>query len=173
MFLVGCGGSDDSSGDGASVVGTWTWSKLTVNGITVNTANPAASTVGGSTEITPAWVTALAAQQGTAGVSVSVVVTINADGTVSGTGTMTAAGQAPVSQALTGTWTTSGDTLSMTIQGYTAAGTYTVTDNKLTVNMSNAQILAFVGAYSGQIGGVPAEYQALVDSLSGSIEFTR
>ena len=186
LFVAGCGDSD--SDGGGSILGSWTWSKIVVNGITLdlnNQAQPLAP--GGSTTITPQWITDIAASQGSAGASVVVTVVFNADNTISGNVNATAPGEAPVAVAVTGSWVPDGDRLTLTItiprtsvEGYTVnrttvtvTGTYNVTTSKLTISMSNADILQVLDANSADIAELPAEYQQLLNSLSGSVEFTR
>lgn len=177
LFISGCGGSDDEGSSGASLVGTWTWESATINGITVNMANPAASTAGGSTVITPASVAQLAATQGLTGVNITVTVTLNADGTVSGTLNATAPGETPEVLTVGGSYTTSGDTITLTLgyngQSASGTGTYTVSSDSLTLNMSNAQILQILGANAGAMGSLSAEEQALLRGMSGSLSFSR
>ncbi|MEI6809524.1 MAG: lipocalin family protein [bacterium] len=176
IFFSGCGSSDDS-GSGASIVGTWTWNSATINGISVNMANPSASTTGGSTVVTPASLAALVATQGIAVNSLTVTLTFSDNGSVSGTLSATAPGQAPQSQSIVGSYVISGSELTLTAsyngQTVTGTGSYDVSSSSLTVNLSNAQILQILNANGAAVASLPAEAQAIMNGLSGSISFSR
>lgn len=176
MFLSGCGGSDDSS-SGASIVGTWTWNSATINGISVNMANPSLSTTGGSTVITPASLATLAGTQGLAVNSLAVTLTFSDNGTVSGTLTATAPGQAPQSQSISGGYVINGSELTLTAsyggQTVTGTGSYDVSSSSLTVNLSNAQIVQILNANGSAVASLPAATQSIIHGLSGSISFSK
>lgn len=176
LCLAGCGGSDDE-GESGSILGTWTWAKMVVNGITVNMANPMASTIGGSTEITPQWIANIAAGQGVSGANVTLTITFNADGTVTGSAVATAPGEGTETFPGSGTWSVNGNRLTVTVSAegetVTLGGTYTATASKLTITMSNQDILNVLNANAGSVGQLPPAYQQILAGLSGSIEFTR
>jgi hypothetical protein len=187
LFVTGCG-DGDSSGGGASILGTWTWSKLVVNGITLDLNNKSQPlTPGGSTTITPQWMAQVATSQGTPGASIALTTTFNSDNTVTGSLVGSAPGEQPLSVPTTGSWNAAGDRLTLTItipktsaQGYTVqkttvtlTGTYNVTSSKLTISMSNADIMQVLNANNADVSQLPPAYQQLLNSLSGSVEFTR
>ena len=173
LFIAGCGGGDDE--EAASIVGTWTWSKVTINGITIDPSNTAIPvTIGGSTTITPSWITDAAAAYDVPGASVSITVTFNADGTLTATATGTAPGETPQSYPVTGTYSLTGDVLTFTIQGVTGTPTCSVTSSKLTLTITAAQVQQLVTDSFAAAGvPVPAEAAIFLGSLSGSVEFTR
>ena len=177
LFVTGCGNSDSDGASGASILGSWAWSKMVINGVTINMANPAASTVGGSTTITPQWITQIAASEGTPGASIVLTVVFNADGTVTGSVVASAPGEKTETIPASGTWSVAGDrlTLAVTTEGTTVSvtGTYAVTSSKLTISMSNADIMQVLNANGATASKIPAQYRQLLNSLSGSVEFTR
>lgn len=169
LGMAGCS-SDSSEESQDALIGTWAWAKLTINGISLDQSLN--YTPGGSTEITPAWISQLSP-----GTSVSLTVTFNEDKTASGSLNATIPNYPPVSGTLEGTWKTSGDklTLSATYQGtsYTVTGTYDVSGRRLTVAMSNEQLLSFLGTSGADLSMLTPDQQELARSLSGSAEFTR
>lgn len=173
MFLSGCGGGDDNGG--ASIVGTWTWSKATVSGLTLdlnNKANPL--TPGGSTVITPAWITQTAAAQGTPGASVSLTATFNANNTMTLSGSATAPGEG--TQTLpalpTVTWAEDSDALTITSQGVAIGVSHSVTASKLTITASWAQLQQIVADGAASQGKTPAEAQKALSDAAAQLGFT-
>ena len=174
VFLSGCGSSDDSGG-GASIVGTWTWSKATVNGLTLdinNKANPISA--GGSTVITPAWITQIAASQGASGAAVSLTATFNADNTMSLTGSASAPGQTTrtIPALPRVTWAENGDTLTITTQGIAADVTHSVSASTLTITASWAQLQKIVADGTASQGMTPAQAQKALQDAASQLGFT-
>lgn len=188
MLFSGCGGGD--GGSGASIIGTWTWSRLTITGITLDTTNPNNPiAAGGSTTITPAWIAQVGADNGVPGISVSLTATFAENNTMTVAGSITVPGQG--SQAIPPTppivWAESGDALSVTSEGVTVNLSHTVTDSKLTVSANFAQLQQIFADAAASQGMTPAQAQQQLEnlaaqygvtvgqlpSISVSIEFTR
>lgn len=171
LVVAGCS-SDDSEDSQDALIGRWTWAKLTIRGVTLDLSNPNGYVPGGSTTITPAWIDQLLP-----GTVVNLTVTFNEDKTASGSLNATIPNYPPISGALTGTWKTSGDTLTLTVsnQGtsYTVAGTYDVAGRRLTIAMTNSQLLNALGTNDVDLSALTPDQQQLVRSLSGSLEFTK
>lgn len=198
MLFTGCGGGDDDEGGGGSIVGTWNWSKLTVNGVSLNLLGNPQIQAGGSTVITPAWITQTAASAGLAGVSIAINATFNENGTLTLGGTITAQGQ---TQDLMGlvqnglgepippiTWAENNGTLTITSQGVvTTFSSYSVSGSKLTVSASWAELQKLFSDAAGSQGMTEAQARAeleaaaaelgltvdQIQNVSGTIEFTR
>ena len=170
MFFAGCGGGDD-----VSIVGMWTWSKLTIDGLTLNLGNPANPiTAGGSTVITPAWITETAAAQGVPGVSVSLTATFSEDGSLTLAGSASAPGQG--TQTIPAlppvTWAQDGDTLVITSEGVTLNINHSVTDSTLTLTATTAELEQMLADAAAAAGMTPAQIQAMLTAFAAELGFT-
>lgn len=168
VLLAGCSGGDDEKGQDA-LLGRWNWSKLVVRGVTVNFTN-LNMTPGGSTTLTPAILSQL-------GVNGSLTMTFNADNTVTGSVNATIPDEPPVSQTGSGTWSVSGDELTVrfSLQGNNIIlrGDYNVSGSRLTIALSNAQLLDLLDLNGADLSQLTPDQQNLLRSLSGEIEFVR
>lgn len=168
MLFAGCSGGDDKAQD--ELLGRWTWSKLIVRGVTVNFADPENSTPGGTTTVTPAFLAQL-------GITANLTATFNADGTASASVNATIPGFAPVAQTINGTWSVSGNELRVRFayQGRTInlAGDFEVSGSRLTISLSNAQLLELLDVNGADLSELTPDQQDLVRGLSGEIEFVR
>jgi hypothetical protein len=193
LFTVGCeSDSDSGSSDGGSLTGTWDWKSIKIDGLTIPSdaagiqavVTGGAIPTGGSTTIDMAFIQGLAGELG-GQADGSVTVTLSADMSMSITYTLTATmpGEAPISESdtVTGTYSVSGNTLTVTmnVEGTEESVSieYSVNGNTLTLNVTNAKILEAIDL-AGDNGidasdSVTPDQLAILESLSGEILFSR
>lgn len=166
--IVGCKSKD---GDETSkLIGLWNWSSLVINGMTLDFTSPELIRAGGSTTITPAFLQSF-------GVTVSLSLEFEEDNTATGSVNARIPGRAPFVQTLSGTWSVSGD--QMTVQAsyegqtYRLAGTWAVSGTTLTLAMTNRQLRDFLEDNGVDLATLAPQYKTLIEGLSGSVEFTR
>lgn len=162
----GCSSSSGGSSDVEDLIGTWVWSKLVVKGITLDNS-PQGYHSGGSTTITPTM----------EGMNIRMTVTFNEDKTFVSTTNGTGPGADPVGNVTRGTWSVSGDILTITAssegQSGIGSGVFSVSGSTLTIALSNQQLLQMLNANNADLSQLTPEQQSLLRSLSGTMEFTR
>jgi len=165
--FAGCGGGGgSSSSDVDDLIGTWVWSKLVVKGITLDDSDQGFHS-GGSTTITPTM----------EGLNIRMTVTFNEDKSFVATTNGTGPGADPVANVTRGTWSVSGDVLTITASsegesGF-GSGVFSVSGSTLTIALSNDQLLDILSDNQADLSQLTAEQQTLLRGLSGTMEFTR
>lgn len=171
LVLLGSG-CDNKKSSEENLIGTWTWSKLTLKGVTWSALNPSSITPGGTTVITPALF-----QQFDPNFRLVIALTFNKDKSAVVTLDATIPGQPAQHQSLTGTWSTSGDKL--TVSYYDGSRTSTVTfvyevsSSLLTVEITNQEFRRLLTESGADLSSLTPAMRDIVNGLSATIELTK